>query len=1005
MRQVKASWIFFLLLAVSGNRMFAQYNTTAFYSRTYDANGGLPDSYVLCITQDQDKYIWAGTYSGLSRFDGKTFTNFGISNGLHDLFISAVFVDSRNKVWVGTRSEIGYIESDRFIQTPPEDKTPFRFVFNFAEVEKGTVWAFTDRGLYEWNGKVWRRRNTVPGKEQVACRYALRSGDATYYCYPNEIIRESGGRFTTIAGGQGAGIDFVHFKKSGNRLFTTTQNGLFEITAAGMLPLFQKELAGKTIYTYFIDKKQRIWLVTEEDGLLVSMSGEYSSFTYRIPLSASLTSWFYEDADGNIWVANFKGLVRIRPAFFSVLTPAMPDMKSQTFIFAASENNVYVFANHRGLYQFNNGQFSPKKFADANNVFNNKAEAEVADAISIDKEKNFWVVTRGQRLMKISPAGKEELILPSGVDDTSSIVHYISMGKEGQVYICGRKLFISHGGRIEEFRARQTGLPITQPLQSAVMANGNVLVNSIESGLWMIKPDNTAYCLSATSGIEISQRLVFVDDKDGRLWISYPGTGLSGYQWKNDSTLVKESSITTKEALPNNVIESMAVDGKNRVWVATLSGLVVIDTLAGSGEKSYTIYKVGKEQGLDLLISPRLTKLMSNDKGNIWFATNDAVIYFRADELMTHSPPPLTHIESVKLNMQETDWHRWADSLTGSFMLPYKLRLPYNQRILTFNYKGINFDYDDDIYYSHRLVGVDTGWTYPSVSNSFSFIRLSPGTFTFEVRSRRTNSAWSQPERFEFTILPPFWQTWWFRSLGILAASLILVFIFRTQLRRVSKKAALQNQLRSLEMKALKAQMNPHFVYNALNSIQSLVIDDKKSDALDYMVKFSRLLRQVLNHSELNVVPLTNELDSLRLYIQLEALRLNYTLSYSIKLDEHIIPENEMIPPLILQPFVENALWHGLGTKEGDKNLVISVTGQEDMLCVEITDNGIGRAAAGERIKPGNYHEGPRGMNITENRLKAYNDKAIDKPITIDDLYDSQGRPAGTKVTLRIRRN
>lgn len=284
-----------------------------------------------------------------------------------------------------------------------------------------------------------------------------------------------------------------------------------------------------------------------------------------------------------------------------------------------------------------------------------------------------------------------------------------------------------------------------------------------------------------------------------------------------------------------------------------------------------------------------------------------------------------------------------------------------------------------------------------------SLVKLAPGHFTFMVRARKNNSAWSEPSEFSFTIDPPFWITWWFRLAGIVAASLILVAIFRSQYRRIHKRLALQNQLRQLEMKALKAQMNPHFVYNALNSIQSLVIDNKQ-EALDYMVKFSRLLRQVLNHSEQNVVSLEKELEALKLYIELESLRLQYQLNYSLTVDENIVPEKESIPPMILQPFVENALWHGLSDKAGEKKLTVNITCNDEWLFCEIADNGVGREYADKKSRSASYREGPRGMEITVNRLTLYNGSNTTDSIMIKDAINTDGSPGGTTVVIKIRR-
>lgn len=205
-------------------------------------------------------------------------------------------------------------------------------------------------------------------------------------------------------------------------------------------------------------------------------------------------------------------------------------------------------------------------------------------------------------------------------------------------------------------------------------------------------------------------------------------------------------------------------------------------------------------------------------------------------------------------------------------------------------------------------------------------------------------------------------------------------------------------------MKALKAQMNPHFIYNALNSIQALVANDKKNEGIHYIGSFSRLLRQVLDNSESNIISLDKELETIGLYIQLESLRLDMLLDYKKNIPENIVTDFEKIPPLILQPFVENALWHGLSRKEGEKEIIITVGLNADWLICDITDNGIGREKASElKNSPSAIHQS-RGLDITRKRLIDFNDDELVAPIEFFDLYDDEKNPTGTRVTIRIKR-
>ena len=205
-------------------------------------------------------------------------------------------------------------------------------------------------------------------------------------------------------------------------------------------------------------------------------------------------------------------------------------------------------------------------------------------------------------------------------------------------------------------------------------------------------------------------------------------------------------------------------------------------------------------------------------------------------------------------------------------------------------------------------------------------------------------------------------------------------------------------------MKALKAQMNPHFIYNAMNSIQALVLGKKTEEASLYISKFGRLLRQVLDNSEKTLITLENELQALELYIQLEKLRLNVDLQYRIDLDEEVHADEEQVPPLIIQPFVENALWHGLSNKEGEKRIGIRVIIRHHWLQAVIEDNGIGRIKAGELKRQKHQVAKSKGIDITEKRLTEFNKAPGIHPVEIIDLYDHFNQAAGTKVIVKIKR-
>lgn len=217
-------------------------------------------------------------------------------------------------------------------------------------------------------------------------------------------------------------------------------------------------------------------------------------------------------------------------------------------------------------------------------------------------------------------------------------------------------------------------------------------------------------------------------------------------------------------------------------------------------------------------------------------------------------------------------------------------------------------------------------------------------------------------------------------------------------------KAALQERTKELEIQALRSQMNPHFIFNCLNAINRFVLGHETEAASDYLTKFSRLMRMIMNHSRHPLIPLADELEVLRLYLDMESLRFRNAFDYSIHLEEDMEPEEILIPPLLLQPFVENAIWHGLMHKEGRGELFLRLEQKKDLLIVTIRDNGIGRKKAGLLKSKSVEKYKSMGLQITAQRLALLKDK--EQPghlFEIEDLYDQEGNAAGTQVVLKIR--
>ncbi len=240
--------------------------------------------------------------------------------------------------------------------------------------------------------------------------------------------------------------------------------------------------------------------------------------------------------------------------------------------------------------------------------------------------------------------------------------------------------------------------------------------------------------------------------------------------------------------------------------------------------------------------------------------------------------------------------------------------------------------------------------------------------------------------------------------LGFVAIRFLTLKRRNERLQNEKRQAELQQQSAELHMQALRAQMNPHFIFNCLSSINKFILKNESRAASDYLTRFSRLIRTVLTNSQLSKIPLSDEVDMLRLYLDMERLRFDNGFNYNIIFTNNIEPESIYVPPMLLQPLCENAIWHGLMHKDGQGKLEVLLSSKNDVLQCEIIDNGVGRTRAAElKSKTSETHKS-FGLKMTTERLALFNSSSKENScFHVEDIFDVHGAPAGTKITLQIR--
>ena len=328
-------------------------------------------------------------------------------------------------------------------------------------------------------------------------------------------------------------------------------------------------------------------------------------------------------------------------------------------------------------------------------------------------------------------------------------------------------------------------------------------------------------------------------------------------------------------------------------------------------------------------------------------------------------------------------------------------RLAHHQNYLQFSY-GVRFaSAPHRVVYRYRLRGQQERWTFAGRRREALFPNLKPGKYSFEVQATPAGQPW--PERsahFELFIAQPFWQTWWFITLlAVVTGGGIFAFL-RDRYVRTSRRLRLEKDLLESERKALRLQMNPHFIFNALDSISSFIFKNDSRQAVRYLNNFAKLMRLTLESSVESFHPVETEVNILRNYLELEKLRFKGKFEYEISLSDDI-DYNVGLPSMMIQPHVENAIIHGFKPQEGAGHIAINFYLEGEYLVCEIKDNGIGREAAG-KLQSKSQHRS-MATKINEDRLQLLSQTKHKKvELRIEDMYSQQGEPSGTHVMLKI---
>src|ERR1043166_4550955 len=296
--------------------------------------------------------------------------------------------------------------------------------------------------------------------------------------------------------------------------------------------------------------------------------------------------------------------------------------------------------------------------------------------------------------------------------------------------------------------------------------------------------------------------------------------------------------------------------------------------------------------------------------------------FFEPEMIRDNTYKPRVSLTSISLFNEERFSY---DTLSGM----HELKLNYSENFITFGFTASNYFLPVKNRFAYQLEGFDAGWNYTQ-NHSASYTNIDPGSYVFKVRAANNDGVWGTEElQFRLHIAPPFWKRFWFVLVSAMTLFALIGLFLYYRISRVRKKERQKAEFNKIvsesRLFAMRAQMNPHFIFNSLNSIQFFITNNDKISTLNYLSKFGKLLRQILDNSVESKITLEKEIEMLSYYIDMEILRFEKLFSYQIELPEDLVPANVEIPGMIIQPFVENAIVHGLLNRSGSGLLKISI--------------------------------------------------------------------------------
>jgi len=963
----------------------------------YLAESGLASNEVYNIVFDEKMVLWAATNRGISRYDGKSWRTFTTSDGLREnVHLRAFYLQAIGEVWSTTYSNhLSKQVYNRMCVSPYShllsgSQNVGKFVQMLTMVND-TIWvSFNNKGLYyippdsTWN-QVTSLFDAYPNAD--VCLIA--KNDGYYWDIQTETDHDSDQKTSIKKVGDHTYINLHYtdknksFRKYIHRIGTDPDHYLLSVSNHLLYVrdgrLVDEKLFDHEIMSVFVDREGNFWIGVDSEGVYQFPNGSLNQLP-RPYLTEEEVTGIAQDHEGNYWISTEgNGVFMMNTHRMSLYYPPGDHPKDLIVrSFCSLNGKIYYGTEGGGVYRIddlNSAQKFSKELVRVNGPVRRMLVSPQNTILLMSDhliEMNAAGDTAGLRRFPSYPYSFS--IIPGSEDVFVTFSNaYFVLHPRGRLFMVRSDTIKKHYPDSLRYHRAFLGIRVSyyDHNDSLWLGTQHEGVIKKEGKRLSFYSENDSLLLKRPTGMaELGEHLV-VSGNDYGLVIIHPDKSTSRVNTSNSN-------------ISSDIVDAIFAEDEKTLWVGTGQGLnrirfnpatVHIDSIdyfrMREGIPSNRIYQIGEYHD------------------SIWVATSRGLVVLTKEAMIPTYTSPKLIINDFLVNGN-------PQPIRNSYILGRA------QNSLTISFNAISYRKHLGIKQRYQLVGYDRDWV-ESENLEAVYNSLRGGKYSFNLEAwYPENPSKKDTDTITIEIEKRFHETIFFIVILILLSLGGLILLVTTIINSIKAAENRKQQLLMSEKKALLAQMNPHFIFNSLNSIQYFILQNDEFQANNYLASFSSLIRRILDNSKKNLITLSDELDTLDLYLNMEKLRFEEDFDFFIRKDPRIDYAETLIPPMMIQPFVENAIWHGISPLGRKGLLTISFSSNNHYFICTIEDNGVGREQSAH-LKTRRTMHTSTGLSNVEERIRLMN-KTQKYPIklSIEDLHHPDGSAAGTRVELVI---